>query len=139
MIVFDLKCDNDHVFEAWFPDSDAFERQRKRGHVTCPACGGTKIEKALMAPNIRSSRGEETQKQAVQAAQMMQALTKLRQHIETNCEYVGGKFAEEALKIHNGESEKRDIYGEATDADAENLKEEGVEFSRVPWLPRADN
>jgi len=139
MIVYDLKCDKGHVFEAWFPDSGAFKRQRKRGQVTCPACGETKVEKALMAPNINSSRKKDAEQEVRQAAQMVQALGKLRQHIEANCDYVGPKFAEEALKIHYGESEKRDIYGEATAADAENLREEGVEFSRVPWLPRADN
>ena len=139
MIVYDLKCDKEHVFEAWFPDSTAFERQRKREQVRCPMCGGTKVEKALMAPNIGSSRKDEVPPEAKRAAKMMQALTKLRQHIETNCEYVGPSFAEEALKIHYGEREKRDIYGEASDAEAENLKEEGVEFARIPWLPRADN
>ena len=139
MIVFDVKCDKDHVFEAWFPDSAAFERQRRKGHVTCPVCGATKVEKALMAPNITSSRKKDAAREAVQAAEAMRAMTKLRQHIETNCEYVGPKFAEEALKIHHGETEKRHIYGEATDDDAKSLEEEGVEFSRVPWLPRADN
>lgn len=139
MIVFDVKCDKDHVFEAWFPDSGAFERQRRKGQVTCPVCGGTKVEKALMAPNIASSRRKDAAREAVDAARAMQALTKLRQHIETNCDYVGPKFAEEALKIHHGETEKREIYGEASDAEARGLKEEGVEFSRVPWLPRADN
>lgn len=139
MIVFDVKCDKDHVFEAWFPDSAAFERQRKRGDVACPVCGGTKVEKALMAPNIASSRKKDAAREAGQAAQAMQALLKLRQQVESNCEYVGPKFAEEALKIHFGETEKRDIYGEATETDTQNLEEEGVEFARIPWVTRVDN
>lgn len=139
MIVYDLKCEKDHVFEAWFPDSGAFDRQRRRGDVTCPVCGSSKIDKALTAPNIGSSRQEAAAQEIGRVAQMRQALTKLRQHIETNCEYVGPKFAEEALKIHYGETEKRDIYGEASEAEAESLKDEGVEFARIPWLTRADS
>lgn len=139
MIVYDLKCEKDHVFEAWFPDSGAFDRQRRRGDVTCPVCGSSKTDKALTAPNIGSSRQEAAAQEIGRVAQMRQALTKLRQHIETNCEYVGPKFAEEALKIHYGETEKRDIYGEASEAEAESLKDEGVEFARIPWLTRADS
>ncbi len=139
MIVFDLKCENEHVFEAWFRDSKAFTRQRKRAQVACPVCGGTKVEKALMTPNIASSRKKEAAAETAKAAQAMQTLAELRQTIETNCDYVGTEFAEEARKIHHGETEKRDIYGEASETEAKELTEEGVEFARIPWLPRADS
>ena len=62
----------------------------------------------------------------------------LRAHVEKNCDYVGPAFAEEARKIHYGETEKRNIYGEASSEEAESLKDEGVEFGRIPWLPRED-
>ncbi len=55
MIVFDLTCPEEHVFEAWFKDSKTFERQRKKGQVACPVCADTQVEKALMAPNISTS------------------------------------------------------------------------------------
>ena len=139
MIVFDLKCEKAHVFEAWFPDSAAFERQRKKGQVACPACGSAKVEKALMAPNISASRDKDAARESAQAAQAMQELVKLRRHVEANCEYVGPEFAEEARKIHFGETEKRDIYGEATKSEADDLREDGVEVAQIPWVPLADN
>ncbi len=69
----------------------------------------------------------------------MAMLSKMREHVESNCDYVGPEFAEEARKIHYGETEKRDIYGEATNDDAKEMEEEGIEFGRIPWLPRADH
>ena len=138
MIVFDLKCTNDHVFEGWFRDSKTFERQAKKSQVVCPTCGDTGVEKALMAPNITASRTKaaaETQK----AREAMAMLSQLRNHVERNFDYVGADFAEEARKIHHGESEQREIYGEASDDDATSLNEEGIKVAKIPWLPRADN
>jgi hypothetical protein len=139
MIVFDLVCGNEHTFETWFKDSDAFERQRRRKLISCPVCGDSKVEKALMAPNIATGRRRDAAREKMVMAQAYRALGELRRKVEQNCEYVGEKFADEALKIHNGETEKRDIYGEATAEEAERLEAEGVEFGRIPWLPRADN
>jgi hypothetical protein len=76
---------------------------------------------------------------AKEMAEMKRQLTELRAKVEANCDYVGGKFAEEARRIHHGEVERRDIYGEATDDEARELHEEGVEFARIPWLPRHDS
>ena len=106
--------------------------------MACSTCGDTKIEKALMAPNISSSRKKEAAAETAKAADAMRALAELQDHVVQNFDYVGPEFAEEARKIHHGESEKRDIYGEATEEDARELSEEGVEIGRVPWLPRAD-
>ncbi|HZD24751.1 MAG TPA: DUF1178 family protein [Alphaproteobacteria bacterium] len=141
MIVFDLICANEHTFEAWFPDSKAFDRQRRKKAVECPVCGDTKVQKALMAPNIATSEKREAtaKSKAVMAAQTMRALAEARKHIEENCENVGDRFAEEARKIHYGETEKRDIYGQASKDEAEALRDEGVEFAEIPWVPRMDN
>jgi len=139
MIVFDLRCEKAHVFEAWFPDSAAFERQRKKAQVSCPVCGATKVEKALMAPNIASARDKDAARETAEAAKVMQELVKLRRHVEAHAEYVGPKFADEARKIHYGETEKRGIYGEATKDEAKTLRDEGVEVSEIPWVPLPDN
>jgi hypothetical protein len=143
MIVFDLSCRNGHVFEAWFRDGAAFEAQRKARKVACPDCGDHRVKKAPMAPRIGASAPEATPTKAVTPpsnapAEMMQALRKLRQHVETNCDYVGPRFAEEARKIHYGERSARGIYGEASEAEAKSLSEEGIEVARIPWLPRED-
>ena len=152
MIVFDLKCDQGHVFEAWFKDSATFERQRKRRDVGCAICGSTSIAKAPMAPRLSRGRIADSAEMpapataksyandpaAARAGTLMKELVQLRQHIEKNCEYVGPRFPEEARKIHYNETEKRSIYGEADDGEAAALAEEGIEFARVPWLPRRD-
>lgn len=166
MIVFDLKCRKNHVFEAWFKDSAAFERQNKRGLVTCTVCGSTKIAKAPMAPRISTGKGRAAaaaeaamaaappapesapspeqvvalagNPEAQKVALMMRQLAELRQQVEKNCDYVGPKFAEEAKAMHYGEKDKRNIYGEASDAEAKELNEEGIEFNRIPWVPRGN-
>jgi hypothetical protein len=71
-------------------------------------------------------------------AQLIAMLQRLRVEVEKSCDYVGKDFAEEARKIHNGEAEARGIYGEATDAEAEALAEDGIEVARLPWVPPAD-
>ena len=144
MIVFDLLCSNDHEFESWFQNSDAFEKLAKAGQVECPLCGDTKVSKSLMAPAVSGTRKKGDGKMAVSAqaaqqmGQYMQAVKELRDQVEKNCDYVGDKFPEEARKMHYGEAETRNIYGEATEPEAEALKEEGVEVQRIPWTPSED-
>lgn len=144
MILFDLACRNAHVFEAWFRDGAAFEAQRKSRKVACPVCGEVRVKKAPMAPRIGKGARDEPPAKAVAApprmpAEMMQALRKLRQMVESNCDYVGPRFPEEARAIHYGERQKRGIYGEATPEEADGLTEEGIEVARIPWVPRHDS
>ena len=138
MIVFTLKCAGDHEFETWFRDGAAFERLSAKRAVVCPECGSTRVKKAPMAPRL--TRGGREPQQAVDegAVKVRNALEALRKQVEERCEYVGGRFAEEARRIHYGETEQRGIYGEASDSDADALKEEGIEVGKVPWIPSAD-
>jgi len=154
MIVFDLKCRKDHVFEAWFPDSASFTEQVAGGKVLCPVCGSKKVAKALMAPNVVAKKGraaapaqpdapapvpEVALADAEKAGRLRGLLRELRDHVEKNCDYVGGAFAEEARKIHYGETDPRGIYGETSDDEAKALEDEGIEVARVPWLPRENS
>ena len=156
MILFDLKCGKGHVFEAWFRDGTTAEKQIAGRKIACPSCGTAKVQKAPMAPRIgkggrpaaaESSAPEPSQPQgavmtkemASRALQLRKELGELRKKIEANCDYVGGQFAEEARKIHYGETEARGIYGETSEEQARELSDEGIEFSRVPWLPRQDS
>jgi hypothetical protein len=165
MIVFDLKCRRGHTFEAWFNDAASFTRLNKADHVSCAMCGSTKVEKALAAPRISTRKGmapksensKAEKKQpvaeprlndagqyandpmAAKAADLSRQLAELRGQIEKNCDYVGEQFSEEARRMHYGEAPKRSIYGEATDVDAQALAEEGIEFSRIPWVSRRDS
>jgi hypothetical protein len=139
MILFDLRCTKGHVFEAWFRDNASFDRQAKAGAVDCPACGSRKIEKAPMAPRIGKGNEVSSRQMAKELTEMKRQLTDLRDKVEANCDYVGSNFAEEARRIHYGEVEHRDIYGEATDEEAKELSEEGIEFARIPWPQRHDS
>ncbi len=160
MISFDLKCGQGHTFEGWFADSDAFAAQTAAHELTCPLCGDSDITKALMTPNFVAGRSrrrappqvetesaepasatpDSTTQTAVvtdpgreATAQLLGKLAELRAEVEKNCDYVGNKFAEEARKIHYGETEQHNIFGETTPEDADELHEEGIEFGVLPW------
>src|SRR5258707_3926109 len=114
MILFALRCAAEHEFEGWFRNGAAFETQSAAGEIACPVCGGSEVSKAPMAPRVTRSRNEA----APSPEQLRKALTELRRQVETNCDYVGERFAEEARRIHYGETAKRNIYGEANADDA---------------------
>jgi hypothetical protein len=165
MIRYALVCHRKHEFEVWFKNSADYDKQAKRGLVSCPACGSTKVEKALMAPSLgagtkkRKSRApieapaeapaaaesapaEQTAPVAMMSPQEKELRTKLkelREHLTKNADNVGKKFPEEARKMHYGEIEHRSIYGEASMEDAKALHEEGIEFHPLPTLPDERN
>ena len=133
MIRFTLRCNAEHEFEGWFRNSEAFEAQQQAGEIACPSCGDTRIEKALMAPNIGRSH-----KNVPALSPTRAVLLEMRRQVETNCDYVGERFAEEARKIHYGEVDPHGIYGEATAEESRELAEEGIEFGRIPWVSPSD-
>jgi len=135
MILFTLRCSAGHEFEGWFRNGDGFEAQRQAGEIACPDCGDAQVEKALMAPNIGRSHKKAP---PITPAQMRAALVELRRQVETNCDYVGERFAEEARKIHYGEIDPRGIYGEATAEQSNELAEEGISVGRIPWISPSD-
>lgn len=134
MIKYNLICRHDHDFEAWFSSSSDYDVQRKKRLLQCPHCGSAKVEKAIMAPNVFTSRkkaaADTKRKEAL--AVMNAAAQTIRKEIEDKCDYVGEKFADEARAIHYGEKEGRPIYGEASAKEAVELKEEGVGIAPLP-------
>ena len=134
MILYQLACHEGHEFEAWFGDSVSYDAQCESGDIVCPFCGDRDIVKALTAPYV-STKGPSKQgdKRARELAmQILHAADKSREHIENNFEDVGDKFADEARRIHYGETDERDIYGEATTDEADDLTEEGIKVFRLP-------
>lgn len=133
MILFELRCDNDHRFEAWFRDGAAYDGQAAAGEIACPHCGVRGVAKAPMAPRLAKGRGA-----ALDAAEAVREARKLlgalRRSVEASCENVGERFPEEARKIHYGETASRPIYGDATAKEARELEEEGVAVRRIPWI-----
>ncbi|HEV2301575.1 MAG TPA: DUF1178 family protein [Stellaceae bacterium] len=132
MIVFSLRCAAGHEFEAWFRDGESFEAQREGGEISCPQCGDDAVDKAVMAPRLTRSRAAGASEMS--PARLRAALLALRRQVETHCDYVGERFAEEARRIHNGEAEAHGIYGEASEKESRELAEEGIEFGRIPWI-----
>lgn len=146
MIHYSLQCSDAHAFDGWFASSQAFDSQVERRLVECPVCGDKVVSRALMAPSVpRKGNAVVAQKPAAVAVggeglpdHMRAALQRLRSEVEKNCEYVGSDFADEARRIHDGESAARGIYGETTPEQAEALADDGIAVARVPWVPRAD-
>src|SRR5215469_13189018 len=101
MILFRLRCSNNHEFEGWFRDGSGFDAQHAAGEITCPYCGDTSVEKAVMAPRLGGTR--EAIPPASALAQRRKVLIEMRRQVETHCDYVGSRFAEEARRIHYGE------------------------------------
>ena len=156
MILYTLVCAEGHDFESWFQNSAAYDKQAKRGLVSCPVCGSAKVEKALMAPRLSRSGRAEPREEAPAAASPAEAkapvammspperefrskLKELRDHLTKNAENVGARFPDEARKMHYGESEHRSIYGEASADEAKALLDEGIEFHPLPVLPEERN
>jgi hypothetical protein len=161
MIRYHLHCERGHAFESWFQSSTAYESQEKRRLVDCPVCGSTKVERAIMAPQIVSKKGREiaapapapataapapevaaassTPLMMAQERELRAKLKELRDHIVKNADNVGERFPNEARKMHYGDIEHRPIYGEASPDEARALIEEGVEVSPLPVLPEDRN
>lgn len=163
MIHYQLHCGQDHDFDGWFANSSGFEEQQARGLIACPHCGNRDVRRALMAPAIGKKgnatasieSGAEDSGNALPAPaqpvmpmvmpdpmlsdQMIEMIHKVRAEVEKNCDYVGSEFAEEARKIHYGEADARGIYGETTLDEAQELVEEGIDITALPFVPRTDS
>ena len=137
MIRYALKCDQAHAFEAWFGSSTDYDDQAARGLVECPFCGSHAVEKAIMAPAVNGARKADPASDVAAKMQtmMMAAAREVRAHVEANFDYVGDAFAGEARAIHEGRSEDRGIYGEASPAEIKALKDDGIQIAPLPPAP----
>lgn len=139
MIRYRLKCSQDHSFESWFQSAEAFEGLAGKGLVACAICGDSDVTKAIMAPNLsrKGDAGKDAPALAEPSHPAEQALKDMRENLEKNSTYVGGKFAEEARKIHLGDAPERQIHGEAKPEEARALIEDGVPILPIPFLPKS--
>jgi hypothetical protein len=142
MIVFDLKCSDAHVFEAWFGSSDDYQAQKDRGLVACPMCGSAEVDKAVMAPAVPAKGNR--QPLASERKAEAERLAALRTQIETSCDYVGRDFASEArARFGDGAGDQpsalsppRGIYGETSLREAADLVADGIPVAPLPFRPR---
>jgi len=162
MIKYALVCERKHTFDVWFSDSADYDRQRKRGLVSCPVCDTRKVEKAIMAPALGRGAKKRSAPAPIEAPvpapnlpavpsaapvamispveqELRAKLKELRDHLIKNADNVGKKFPEEARRMHYGEIEQRSIYGEATPQEAKELLDEGIELHPLPILPDERN
>ena len=148
MISFSLICKNNHEFEGWFRTSEDYELQLKKNLISCPNCNNTVIQKALMAPAVKSSKKSNDNlidkkiknynnldnKAVIGDNDLRMALRSIRAYVEKNCENVGDNFANEARLISKGKKKARGIYGKVNNKEAEKLLDEGIEINAVPWI-----
>jgi len=134
MIKYALVCDQEHNFEGWFGKSADYDDQTQRGLIECPVCGTRAVRKQIMAPSVAGTKAQKDSSDAPvdMRAMMMDAMGKVRAHVEQNFDYMGDAFASEARAIHEGRSEDRGIYGEATPAEVKGLVEDGVKVAPLP-------
>lgn len=144
MILYQLQCHDGHEFEAWFQNSAAYDKQAEAGTVACPFCESNQVHKAIMAPNIAKKRAssapagshKQTMVRDARAVKWLRMASAIRDHVEKNFDYVGSEFAEEARRIHYGESEERGIYGEASKEETQALQDEDIEIAPLPLVPK---
>jgi hypothetical protein len=137
MIRYALVCSQAHEFEGWFAASSDYDDQAGRGLIECPVCASREVRKQIMAPAVAGTkkRGEPAEAPGARRAMMMEAMARVRAHVEETFDYVGDAFAREARAIHEGKSEDRGIYGEATPAEVKGLVEDGVPVAALPPEP----
>jgi hypothetical protein len=154
MIRFSLSCAKDHSFEGWFGSNEDFDAQTAKRLIECPMCGSSSIAKALMTPAVSTSRLQDVSRQqgghgddedvltlshGQNQQEIMTQMRILAKKLKEGAEYVGGNFAAEARKIHDGEACVRGIYGEATIAEAQSLADDGIDFLPIPSFPEDHN
>jgi hypothetical protein len=134
MIAFDLECSEGHRFEAWFDSLQSFDRQKARRLVNCPFCSDTRVRRLLSPVTTRSSARAERDTEETKGIDYPRLAKEIVDYIHNNFEDVGSDFAKEALKMHYGVTDKRDIRGEATGEEEKMLRDEKIEFFKVPML-----
>ncbi|MGD9212373.1 MAG: DUF1178 family protein [Desulfobacteraceae bacterium] len=137
MIIFDLQCQNGHAFEGWFEDSQAFEEQKRQGLIACPVCNDTSVVKVPSTFAIKGA-SQDLKPSASQKMDYRKLGRQIAEYVKHNFDDVGTDFAKEALKIHYGVSQPRNIRGVSTMEEEETLKEEGIEFFKLPMVSSSD-
>lgn len=137
MIVYDLKCRNGHTFEGWFNDLKAFSKQQKAGLISCPVCDDTGVSRIPSTFAIKGAPASQPQPSDGPRTDPQLLAQAVVQYVENNFDNVGSDFAKEALKIHYGVNQPRNIRGISTSKEEEVLRQEGVHFFKLP-MPAPD-
>lgn len=130
MIAYDLQCCNGHRFEGWFEDASTYRSQKKKGLVTCPVCNNSNVSRLPSTFAIGSAAS--TAPTAGPQVDMARLGQKIVDFVEKNFDNVGTDFAREALKMHYGVTEPRNIRGTSSEEEEKTLKKEGIAFFKLP-------
>ena len=136
MIKYNLKCKNKHEFESWFSDSREFDRLKNKNLIECIFCKSKKVEKSIMSPRVASSKLQNKQNQisSLEMKNFKKDLLKLRKFVEKNFEYVEHNFANKIREVYYDKKNNKNIYGNTTEEEKEELKEEGIDLVNIPWV-----
>ena len=138
MIAYDLQCTKGHSFEGWFEDRKAYLDQQRKGLITCPVCNVTSVDIVPSTFAIKSGAPSNSKDLAAERAKLEKIGKEAIEFVEKNFDDVGADFAKEALKIHYGAAEPRNIRGVSTKEEEKTLEKEGIEFIKIPMPVRPD-
>jgi len=138
MIKYNLKCENKHEFESWFSESKEFDRLKNKNLIECIFCHSKKVQKSIMAPSVANSKLYNKQKQIsnLEIKNFKKDLLKLRKFVEKNFEFVERNFADKVREVYYDKNSKKNIYGNASSEEKEELKEEGIDLVNIPWVDK---
>lgn len=139
MIIFDLECLNGHTFEGWFEDRNDFIRQQEEGILTCPVCETTSVVQKLSAVSIKTSSSHGSRSLEESRTAIAELAERVSEYVEKNFENVGTAFTKEALKMHYGAIEYRNIRGTTTREEDKILDQEGVPVLKIPLMKKPDD
>lgn len=137
MIAYDLQCANGHSFEGWFEDAQAYDKQKAEGLIACPVCNVTSVNRIPSTFAIKSSQN--LKQLPTHQKDLIELGNKIIDYVENNFDDVGCDFAKEALKMHYGVTKPRNIKGVSTKEEEKTLKDEGIQFFKIPMPPPPDS
>ena len=140
MIKYNLKCKHKHEFESWFLDSKEFEKLKSKKMIECIFCKTKSVEKSIMAPSVLSQEQKQKNQKSIKYIKKIQKdLLKMRNFVEKNFEYVGNNFPREVRNVYYDKRKNKNIYGKATPEETQELEEEGIELTAIPWIDNKKN
>ena len=142
MIKYKLHCTDCHLkFDSWFASSNEYEKLKKKKLLSCHNCDSVKVEKTIMAPQLINSKSKRSEKINLEKYnKVKKTIISYQKFIKDNFKYVGDNFAYEARSIHyNNKKKSKGIYGNASNEDLKELKEEGIDAQMIPWIDENEN
>jgi hypothetical protein len=138
MIKYNLICKNKHEFESWFSDSEEFEKLLQKKLLECIFCNSKEVKKTIMSPKVLNSKNifETENINNKELVKVKNDLSKLRKFVEKNFEYVGNNLAKKVREAYYDKKNKKNIYGTTTSKERDELLEEGIEITSIPWIEK---